>query len=44
MTVYKFLTYQANRLGTDDKSEDLEAASTIVLVAFLSLLTVMVLL
>jgi hypothetical protein len=44
MSVFKFLTYQASRSSTDNTSEHLETALTIVLVAFLSSLTVMVLL
>ena len=44
MTVSKFLTDQASRLSADNLSDSLETASTIVLVAFLSSLTVIVLL
>ena len=44
MTVSKFLTDRAIPLSTDSASDYLETALTIVLVAFLSTLTVIVLL
>ena len=44
MTISKFLFQPASRLSADNLPEYLEAASAIVLVAFLSTLTVIVLL